>query len=581
MSHTFRVWAPAATRVAVEVGGERLAMEAAPGGWWVHEHGQAGPGDDYAFVLDGGDPLPDPRSRRQPQGVHGPSRLVAPWTGWTDAAWTGAPLADAVLYEVHVGTFSAEGTLDAVIPHLDEVVDLGVTAIELMPLASFPGRHGWGYDGVDLWSVHEGYGGPDALDRLVDACHARGLAVVLDVVYNHLGPDGNHLGAFGPYFTDRYSTPWGPAVNLDGRGSDEVRAFVVDNALMWLRDHHLDGLRLDAVHAIIDTSAVHILEELATAVRGLESELGRRLWVIAESDLNDPRVVRDVAAGGHGCDAQWSDDLHHALWSALSGERDGYYADFGRLEDVATALRDAYVYAGRHSRFRGRRHGRPAGGLPGSRFLGYLQNHDQVGNRARGERSAMLLTPDRLAAGAALVFTAPFVPMLFAGEEWGARTPFLYFTDHQDQALADAVRRGRREEFAAFGWAPESVPDPQDPLTFAASRLDRGEREREPHAGLLRWHRELIRLRREQPCLRDGRRDLVEVCVDEVAQTVVVRRQAVTVACNLSAVERTVGVPGASGPARLRWPREGRQAPVADGAVRLPAGGVAIWAPSC
>jgi maltooligosyltrehalose trehalohydrolase len=370
-----RVWAPDAQQVEVEVGGERLPLQRSSSreGGWVDDVPWAAPGTDYSFVLDGGRPLPDPRSQHQPDGVFGPSRIVDHGEfPWTDDGWRGVHLPSAVIYELHVGTFTPEGTFEALIGRLDHLVDLGVDAIELLPVAEFPGERGWGYDGVDLFAPHHAYGGPDGLKKLVDACHHRGLAVIMDVVYNHLGPAGNNLGQFGPYFTDRYSTPWGPAVNLDGPGSDEVRRYICDNALMWLRDYHCDGLRLDAVHAIVDTSATHLLEELADRVDELAAGLGRDLFLIAESDLNDPRVVRRREVGGYGIDAQWSDDFHHALHSVLTGETAGYYADFGTLAHLATALRRAFVYAGEHSAHRGRVHGRHDPSLPGHRFLGYL-----------------------------------------------------------------------------------------------------------------------------------------------------------------------------------------------------------------
>jgi maltooligosyltrehalose trehalohydrolase len=443
-------------------------------------------------------------------------------------------LADAVLYEVHIGTFTPAGTFDAATEKLDHLVDLGVTALELMPVAEFPGERGWGYDGVDLYAPHHGYGGPDGLKRLVDACHRRGLAVVLDVVYNHLGPAGNYLREFGPYFTGRYSTPWGDATNFDGSYSDEVRRFCIDNALMWLRHYHIDGLRLDAVHAIFDRSAVNILEQLADEVSELATTLGRRLFVIAESDLNDPRVVWDSERGGYGIDAQWSDDFHHALHALLTGEKNGYYADFGRVEDVAVALQRAFVYDGRYSRFRRRRHGRSTNGLGGNRFLAYLQNHDQIGNRALGERTSALIDLDLLKVGAALVMTSPFVPMLFQGEEWAASTPFLYFTDHRDPDLARAVGEGRAREFAAFGWDPALIPHPQDTTTFQRCKLDWSEIDEQPHADLLEWHRSLIRLRAENPVLRDGRMDRVATRFDETGRWLVVERGPLTIACNFS-----------------------------------------------
>ncbi len=538
-----RVWAPAADAVVLVSGAEERPMEREPGGWW--RGADLPPDTDYAFRVDGEGPFPDPRGPRLPEGVDGPSRTVDHGVfPWSDGGWRGFHLPSAVLYELHVGTFTPQGTFDAAIGRLDALVALGVTAVELMPVNAFPGRHGWGYDGVGLWAPHEPYGGPEGLKRLVDACHARGLGVVVDVVYNHLGPLGNHLGRFGPYFTGAYHTPWGDAVNFDHRGSDEVRAFVIENALMWLRDYHADGLRLDAVHAILDRSAVHVLEAMAQAVEGLEAALGRPLWLTAESDLNDPRLLWSPDAHGYGLDAQWSDDLHHALHAVLTGERAGYYADFGRLADVATALREAFVYAGRPSRFRGRVHGRPPTGLSGHRFLGYLQTHDQVGNRARGERIGHLVSPGRQKAGAALVLTSPFVPMLFQGEEWAASSPFQYFTDHPDPTLAAAVREGRRREFAAFGWEPEEVPDPQDPATFLRSKLDWDERERGPHREMLAWYGDLIALRRATPALLDGRREAVEARVDEEAGTLVVDRGPVTVAVNLGSDVRRVDAGG-------------------------------------
>jgi maltooligosyltrehalose trehalohydrolase len=526
-------------------------MGEARGGWFAVDDPDATAGDRYGFALDGGTPLPDPRSSSQPDGVHGLSEVVDHGAfAWTDGDWHGAPLASAVVYELHTGTFTPEGSFEAIIPRLPELVGLGVTAVELLPVAEFPGDRGWGYDGVDLDAPHHAYGGPEGLKRLVDACHAQGLAVLMDVVYNHLGPDGNHLAAFGPYFTDKYRTAWGQALNYDDAESDEVRRFVVDNARMWLRDYHCDGLRLDAVHAIVDTSAVHLLEQLATEVEALQAELGRSLWVIAESDLNDPRLVRSPEAGGYGLEAQWSDDFHHALHAALTGERSGYYQDFGALSDVAKALRDVFVNDGRYSRYRRRHHGRPAIGLPGDRFLGYLQNHDQVGNRAMGERSAALMSEGRLRIGAALVLTAPFVPMLFMGEEWAASTPFQYFTDHRDPWLGRAVSQGRRSEFASFGWREDAVPDPQDEQTFLRSKLDWSERRRSPHRDMLEWHRRLIGLRRSHPALSDARMEQVRTQTDDDAGWLLLRRGSVWVACNVS--DQPARVPlGEGGPRRV------------------------------
>ncbi len=526
--------------VEVEVGSDRVPMTRDHHGWWTITFPVAGE-VEYRFALDGGRPLPDPRSPSQPLGVHGPSRLVDHGAfPWSDQGWRAGPLSTAVIYELHIGTFTPEGTFDAAIDRLAHLVDLGITHVELMPVAEFPGLRGWGYDGVDLYAPHHGYGGPDGLKRLVNACHARGLAVLLDVVYNHLGPDGNYLACFGPYFSERYHTPWGNAVNLDGAECDEVRRFLCDNALMWLRDYRIDGLRIDAVHALFDQSATPFLEQLAAEVDALGADLGRHLVLIAESDLNDPRVVRPASVGGYGLDALWSDDFHHALHAVLTGERTGYYADFGAIEDVATALRLGFVYGARYSVYRHRRHGRAVSGLDGHRLVGFIQNHDQVGNRARGERLSQLVSPARLKIGAALVLTSPFVPMVFHGEEWGASTPFQYFTDHENPALARAVSEGRRREFAAFGLEAEDVPNPQAPETFCHSKLDWTELAREPHASLLDWYRRFIRLRRDHPELADGRLDRVRVSFDERERWLCVERGPFTIACNLDKAPHSV-----------------------------------------
>jgi maltooligosyltrehalose trehalohydrolase len=455
---------------------------------------------------------------------------------WRDQDWRGFSLASAVLYEMHVGTFSEEGTFDGAIGHLEHLVSLGVNAVEMMPVVEASGVRGWGYDGVGLWAPHHAYGGPAGLARLVDACHGLGLAVVVDVVYNHLGPAGNYLGEFGPYFTDRYKTPWGEAVNFDGPGSHEVRDFVVGNALMWLRDYHVDGLRLDAVHAIFDESALHIMEELSLAVDGLAARAGRELWLIAESDRNDPRLVRPRDENGYGLSAVWDDDFHHALHAAFTGERGGYYTDFGGIGQLAKAFQDVYVYDGAFSAFRQHRQGRPAGDLPRSRFVCCQQNHDQVGNRALGERTSALLDSDLLRVSAAMVLLAPFVPMLFQGEEWGAGTPFLYFTDHADPALGRAVTEGRRREHpvaAGEGSTGQEAPDPQDPLTFERSKLDWSELRREPHGSLLAWYRDLIALRLAEPDLR-GDGAAARASYDEEARWLVVRRGRFSTAANLS-----------------------------------------------
>ena len=499
-------------------------------------------GDLYGYAVDGSAPMPDPRSAFQPSGIHGPSRCIDHRAfRWTDRAWQPPPLASAVIYELHIGTFSEPGTYDGAIAHLEHIADLGVTHVELMPVAEFSGSRGWGYDGVDLFAPHHAYGDPDALKRLVDACHARGLAVLLDVVYNHLGPAGNYLDRFGPYFTDRYHTPWGPAVNLDGAGSDEVRRFLCDNALMWLRDYHFDGLRIDAVHALVDASATHLLEQLATEVECLQAALGRRPVLIAESDLNDPRVVRSRETGGYGMDAQWSDDFHHALHTVVTGERAGYYADFGTLEDLARAMSEVFVYGGRYSNYRGRVHGRSPVGLPASRFVVAAQNHDHIGNRAQGDRLSHLASVARVKIAAALLLTSPYVPLLFQGEDWAASTPFLYFTAHEDDALGAQVRNGRRSEFIAFGWDPERIPDPQSTDTFDRSRLRWDEIDRTPHREMLQWYRSLIALRKTHAphCVADAM-----IAYDEAQMTFCVQRGNLLVACNFAGEERRVTAAG-------------------------------------
>jgi maltooligosyltrehalose trehalohydrolase len=533
--HTFRVWATLPTKVEVQHGRKKHPMSRQANGWWTAMVRPAKAGDDYGFILDGDGPFPDPRSPSQPNSIHGLSRLVDQNSfRWTDKNFEAPPLASAIIYELHIGTFTPKGTFVSAIERLDHLTALGVTHVELMPVTEFSGDRNWGYDGVDLFAPHHTYGGPEGLKKLVNACHGHGLAVILDVVYNHLGPSGNYLGKFAPYFTERYHTPWGAAVNFDGPHSDEVRCFFCDNALMWLRDYHFDGLRLDAVHAICDTSARPFLEQCGDEVKQLAAQTGRRLVVIPESDLNDPRLLWPHERGGFNLDAQWSDDFHHALHAVVTGERSGYYEDFGKLADLAKALRSAYVYDGCYSVHRRRQHGRRPDGLSGPRFLGYAQTHDQVGNRAQGERLSGLISPGRLKMAAALVFTSPFVPMLFQGEEWGARTPFQYFTNHAEPHLAKAVREGRRREFAAFGWKPADVPDPQARETFARSKLNWSECGREPHAAMLDWYRRLIELRRNEPALADGRLDAVKTHFDESTRWFLLERGPITVVCNLA-----------------------------------------------
>jgi maltooligosyltrehalose trehalohydrolase len=530
----FRVWAPDRETVELVVAEGRIPM-IATGGWWSAN----ADGPEYAFSVDGGPPRPDPRSPWQPDGVHASSRTYdhGAFT-WTDGHWRGVPLAGAVLYELHVGTFTEDGTFDAAIGKLDHLAALGITAVELLPCNAFDGRWGWGYDGVLWFAVHEPYGGPDGLKRFVDAAHSRGLGVVMDVVYNHLGPAGNYLPEFGPYLTEAHSTPWGPAINLDQAGSDEVRRYVLDNALMWLRDYHLDGLRLDAVHALVDESATHLLEELSVEVEGLASQVGKPLWLVAESDLNDPRMVLPREAGGLGLTGQWCDDVHHALHSLLTEETSGYYVDFGSVEVLAKALTGAFVHDGTWSTFRGRTHGRPVPAtVPGHRFVVYLQDHDQIGNRAIGDRIG--LSPGLSRVGAALYLLSPYTPMVFMGEELGATSPWLFFSDHSGD-LGEAVRNGRRAEFSRHGWATDEVPDPQDRGTFEASKLDWSA----PDESLLEFYRALIALRRERPDLSDGRRDAVSVTWDDDDRWLVVRRGDVAIACNLSKDRQSLALPG-------------------------------------
>ncbi len=542
---TLRVWAPGKSSVEAETAGGRTPLVAQDGGWWAAEV-PVRPGEDYAFVVDGGDPRPDPRSAWQPHGVHAASRLIDHDAfDWTDQHWRGLPLAGAVLYELHIGTFTPEGTFDAAIGHLDHLASLGITAVELLPCNAYDGRWGWGYDGVAWFAVHEPYGGPEGLKRFVDAAHARGLGVVMDVVHNHLGPSGNYLGQFGPYTTEAHQTPWGAAVNLDQTGSDEVRRYLVDDALMWLRDYHCDGLRLDAVHALVDDRAVHVLEQMATEVDQLGARLGKPLWLVAESDRNDPRTVQPASAGGLGIEGQWADDVHHALHATLTGERAGYYGDFGSLPTLAKALVGPFVHDGTWSSFRGRHHGRPVPlDVPGHAFVVYLQDHDQIGNRATGDRISATLSDGLLKVGAALVLLSPFTPMLFMGEEWGARTPWQFFSDHAGE-LGEAVRKGRRAEFGSHGWDAGAIPDPQDEATYRASQLDWTEPETERGADLLAWHRELIALRRSRPELSDADRAAVTVAFDEDARWLTVRRGSVLVAVNLAETGQAVPTPGA------------------------------------
>lgn len=537
----FTVWAPRPKKVSIQVNGTAYPMSG-PGkgadqeGYWTAEvEVDCSSPNEYGFILDSNaTPFPDPRSPRQPHGVHGLSQTYDHSRfQWTDDLFRPTPLASAVVYELHVGTFTPEGTFDAIIGKLDYLCSLGVTHIELMPIASFEGKHGWGYDGVSLFAPHEPYGGPDGLKRLVDAAHTRGIAVLLDVVYNHFGPSGNYTGEFGPYINNCHSTPWGGAVNFESSGAQQVRRFFIDNALMWLRDYHIDGLRLDAVHEFIDRSAVHFLEQLACEVSDLSATIGKQCVLIAESDLNDPRLVTSREAHGYGLDAQWSDDFHHALHALVTGETSGYYADFGSISQVAKALRSVFVFDGCYSGHRLRCHGRPVGPLSFHRFFAYIQDHDQIGNRAKGDRIAQIIPFRRAQAAAAIVFASPFVPMIFQGEEWAASTPFQYFADHTDDELRTSVSEGRIGEFAAFGWDPEDVPDPEHPDTLQRSRLKWDEQTSGDHAAMLAWYRSLIHLRRHTPALNQDDPTALQVESSEENSTLLINRGNVQIAVNL------------------------------------------------
>ncbi|MGH7764494.1 MAG: malto-oligosyltrehalose trehalohydrolase [Candidatus Dormibacteraceae bacterium] len=527
--HTFKLWAPARQRVDLQLDDRRMPMHRLESGWWELTDPKAQPGTLYGFSLDGGEARPDPRSMSQPRGVLGRSQVVDQAAfRWSDRTWPGRALAGSVIYELHTGTFSRDGTFDGAIEHIAHLVDIGVSVVELMPVAEFSGNRGWGYDGAALFAPHHAYGGQAGLKRLVDACHAAGLAVVLDAVYNHLGPVGNFLSEFGPYFSATHQTQWGAALNFDGQGSEEVRRFVIDNALMWIRDYHVDGLRLDAVQAIIDQSPTHVLEQLAIEVRALGDELRRTVFLIAETDVNDPVFVRGGDAGGYGLDAVWSDDWHHSVHSVLTSERVGYYEHFGSPEVLRKALLMGWVYEGPR---RARRSMSRKEGVAPHNLVIAAQNHDQVGNRAAGERLAHLVDEGKLKVAAALLLTTPFTPMLFQGEEWASSSPFQYFTDHADRKLGEAVSKGRRREFAAFAWKPEDVPDPQAPATFERSKLDWNELDQPLHRRMLEWYRALIRLR---PRL-EGKEIRVEL--DERAGHVEIERGDVSILVNLGEAE--------------------------------------------
>ncbi len=544
-----RVWAPHAKRLRARtvIEGHRPAtheLTVDDQSWWSGEVGEVPFGTDYGFLIDDDDAVrPDPRSRWQPDGVHGLSRLYDPYEyQWHDRYWTGRALPGSVIYELHVGTFTDEGTFDAAIDRLDHLAELGVTHVELLPVNAFNGIWNWGYDGVAWYAVHAPYGGPEGLKRFVDAAHVRSLGVVLDVVYNHLGPSGNYLPLFGPYLASGRN-PWGELINLDGEGSAEVRRYIIDNVLMWFEEFHVDALRLDAVHALQDGSDPHILAELAADVDALCAHQGRPLVLIAESDLNDPMMIEGRSAGGRGMDAQWDDDVHHQLHALLTGERQGYYADFGTLPGLAKTWERAFFHDGIYSPFRKRRHGAPVDRVntPGYRFVVSLQNHDQIGNRAHGDRITKLTSRRLVRVGALLLLTSPFTPMLFMGEEWGATTPWQFFTSHPESELGRATAEGRLAEFAGHGWG-DDVPDPQDPQTFRRSKLAWSDLEQEDHRDMLRLYRNLLTLRHSRPELTDPRLDRVHVDYDETERWIRVDRGGLRVVVNLTPEQRTVPV---------------------------------------
>jgi maltooligosyltrehalose trehalohydrolase len=524
---SFLVWAPDCDSVHVQIIEphlQRVTLQRSDFGYYEAILDRVPPGSTYRYILNGEKQRADPVSRFQPDGVHGPSQLVdVDAFPWTDAAWKGRPLSEYIIYELHVGTFTPEGTFEAVIPHLNKLKELGITAVELMPVAQFPGNRNWGYDGAFPFAVQNSYGGPVGLMRLVNACHSRGLSVVLDVVYNHLGPEGNYLADFGPYFTDSYRTPWGRAINFDGPRSDHVVRFFTENALGWLDTFHIDALRLDAIHGIRDYNAQPFLQLLASSVHKLRQEKGLDLWLIAESDLNDIRFIQPAQLGGYGLDAQWSDDLHHALHALLTGERSGYYQDFGQLGQLAKALRDGYVYSGQYSSYRQRRHGNSSGQMAADRFVVFAQNHDQVGNRMLGERLSRLVSFDRLKLAAGVIILSPYLPLIFMGEEYGEDAPFNFFSSYEDPGLAAAVRKGRSEEFARFNWKAEP-PDPQAETTFLASKLRHNASMEGNHRILLEFYRTLIALRTGSPALASLDKGSMDVTAVEDENVILVRR---------------------------------------------------------
>ncbi|MFJ7750407.1 malto-oligosyltrehalose trehalohydrolase [Arthrobacter sp. NPDC097144] len=578
MRTNFDVWAPKASTMTLVADGRKLSMSRGDNGWWHVQHAELTEDVDYGYLIDDAQtPVPDPRSRRQPDGVHGLSRTFDPdQYRWNDAGWVSPGLDGEAIYEMHIGTFTPEGTLDAAIGKLDYLVDLGVRYVELLPVNAFNGTHNWGYDGVLWYAVQETYGGPEAYQRFVDAAHQAGLGVIQDVVYNHLGPSGNYLPMFGPYLTEGKSNTWGDSLNLDGPLSDTVRQYIVDNVLMWFRDYHVDGLRLDAVHALHDERAVHILEEIAVETEKCALELGKPLFLIAESDLNDPRLITPRDAGGYGLDGQWSDDFHHAAHTNLTGENGGYYEDFDSMGALAKVLTEGFFHNGTFSSFRGRCHGRPLDKdtVSSRQLVVATQNHDQIGNRAAGDRLSASLSYPQLALASVLNLTSPFTPMLFMGEEFGASTPWQFFTSHPEPELGKATAEGRLLEFERMGWDPDTVPNPQDPSTFSNSKLDWSEADQGDHAKLHDLYRQLLTLRRDRPDLTNPDLGSVEVEYDEVGRWLVLQRGETAVALNFSDAPREVPVPFSESTVLLQT----EPAELYGDALQLPGYGAAVLA---
>jgi maltooligosyltrehalose trehalohydrolase len=551
----FTIWAPLKKRMVLHLVSpkdQQLEMTKDEEGYWQVMVESLPDNATYFFKPDNENDYPDPASNYQPEGVHGPSQVVIhSLYQWNDKEWKGLPLEELIIYELHVGTFTQKGTFEAIIPQLDELKETGINALEIMPVAQFPGSRNWGYDGVYPYAVQNSYGGPAGLKKLVDACHQRGIAVILDVVYNHLGPEGNYLSFFGPYFTDLYHTPWGNAINFDGEWSDGVRHYFSNNALYWLEHYHIDGLRLDAIHALFDFGAVHFWELLHGQVKQLQQRLDRPLHLIAESDLNSPRVIKPCSRGGFGFNAQWLDDFHHALYKVLYKEDKERYYDFGSLQQLAKAYTDGFVHSGEEwVQFRKRRYGASSAGIPGNRFIAFNQNHDQIGNRVMGERLSMLVDVEKLKLAAAALMLSPYIPMLFMGEEYGDDTPFYYFVSHSDPALVEAVRQGRKEEFKDFGFTSEP-PDAQDEKTFNDSKIHWEKRKEGQHQIILQWHKELIQLRRSHPALKNFEKKDVKVLALEnafilIRQTADAEKQLVGL-FNLSSQEIPCSFPDGKG----------------------------------